>query len=524
MQRSTRAALAALWAGVALLLASSAHAEPGDRITRNPFPLGDSVRSVTDPDIAMQGDGAFVATWADSDGIWARLFAPDGTPRGPVIVVSGSFNFASRLPRVAIAADGGFVVVWQEVTIGPGTVLYRIFGRMFDSTGAPRGPGLSVSPPDRSGDGVGASLAMAPDGRIVVAWAQDDPDFNHIGTWVRIYAADGTPQGTPFRATAPPWGDHYYSHPEVAAAANGDFTVVWVQTINNAPGALRAKRYSPTAAPLGAAFTVTSSNASGEVFHFKVAMSAAGELAVAYPRQLASGQSTGIYVRRYDASGGLRGAEFKASTGNAYRADTQIAMNAAGDFALSWLDPGSYPAPRPVHARLYRASGAAVTPDMRVPIEFLGNSLDQTGGVAIDDRGNFVVAITGTRFFPDGSRSAPVHGQGFAGYLDTRPSCLQIIATQVGTNQADTITGTPDADVVLALGGNDRIDTGDGADVICGGAGDDVIFAGPGNDRIAAGSGDDVIDGGDGDFDYCNGEGHTNADTAVSCEFTDNIP
>jgi Ca2+-binding RTX toxin-like protein len=158
-----------------------------------------------------------------------------------------------------------------------------------------------------------------------------------------------------------------------------------------------------------------------------------------------------------------------------------------------------------------------------VRVDYLGNGLDQAGGIGIDDRGNFVVLIAGVGILPDGSRSAPLHGQGFAGYLDTRPSCLRIIATHVGTNQAETIEGTPGADVVLARGGDDRIDTGEGNDVICGGAGADVIYAGPGDDRIAAGGGDDVIDGGE-DNDWCNGEGHTNADTAVQCEWTANIP
>jgi hypothetical protein len=40
---------------------------------------------------------------------------------------------------------------------------------------------------------------------------------------------------------------------------------------------------------------------------------------------------------------------------------------------------------------------------------------------------------------------------------------------------------------------------------------------------LVGGAGDDLLDGG-GSVDYCNGESHTNADTAVSCELRDNVP
>jgi hypothetical protein len=267
MQCLVRAALAAVSAGGVLLLGSSIHAEPGDRITSNPFPLTTQERYAFDPEIAMLGDGSFVAVWKQNTQSWIRLFDADGMPRGPDVPIAEREDFDTRYPKVAIAADGSFVVAWVLWGVYPGSIFSagRIQAQLFDPTGAPRGPTFYVSAWDRRADFRGASLAMTPDGRFVVAWSQYDPDPRHLGPWVRIYGADGTPQGNAFRTSAPPGGVDHFSRPEVAVAANGNFTVVWYQSTDNAPGVLRAKRYGPTGGPLGTAFTVANSNASGEL-------------------------------------------------------------------------------------------------------------------------------------------------------------------------------------------------------------------------------------------------------------------
>jgi Tol biopolymer transport system component len=81
------------------------------------------------------------------------------------------------------------------------------------------------------------------------------------------------------------------------------------------------------------------------------------------------------------------------------------------------------------------------------------------------------------------------------------PRCAGRIATIVGTPGRDDIKGTKSKDVVVALGGDDRIRTYTKADVICAGpgrddvdagdngegGGSDLVMAGPGNDRVLLG-------------------------------------
>jgi Tol biopolymer transport system component len=75
------------------------------------------------------------------------------------------------------------------------------------------------------------------------------------------------------------------------------------------------------------------------------------------------------------------------------------------------------------------------------------------------------------------------------------PRCAGRIATIIGTGRADALKGTKRKDVVIALGGDDRVRTFDEADVICAGPGRDRVDAGDNGD----GGGSDLVLGGPGD-------------------------
>jgi hypothetical protein len=68
----------------------------------------------------------------------------------------------------------------------------------------------------------------------------------------------------------------------------------------------------------------------------------------------------------------------------------------------------------------------------------------------------------------------------------------------VGTGIRDSITGTPNADRILLLAGDDRGYGGRGADLIRGGGGEDRLVGGRGRDALAGSGGGDVLRGGRG--------------------------
>ena len=65
-----------------------------------------------------------------------------------------------------------------------------------------------------------------------------------------------------------------------------------------------------------------------------------------------------------------------------------------------------------------------------------------------------------------------------------RPTCAGEKATIVGNGKANTLTGTPQRDVIWAGDGNDKISGLGGNDLICAGGGADRIAGGPGDDTI----------------------------------------
>lgn len=86
-------------------------------------------------------------------------------------------------------------------------------------------------------------------------------------------------------------------------------------------------------------------------------------------------------------------------------------------------------------------------------------------------------------------------------------------ATIVGTSGSDELNGTPQRDVIVALGGNDVIFSDAGNDVICAGGGSDEAYGGGGSDTLLGQSGADTLVGsegadkltGSGGNDYLNG-------------------
>lgn len=79
-----------------------------------------------------------------------------------------------------------------------------------------------------------------------------------------------------------------------------------------------------------------------------------------------------------------------------------------------------------------------------------------------------------------------------------------------GTNEADTMNGSPIDDKMLAMDGGDTLNGEGGMDALKGQGGGDQIFGGEGNDKVKGGFGMDRVEGGDGN-DLVRGGTHGNA-------------
>jgi Ca2+-binding RTX toxin-like protein len=461
-----------------------------------------------------------------------RRFAADGTPLGAEVTVTSTDNTRIIGLAVALAGDGSLVIVWgteQE------TAESELYVRRYGANDAPLGDAVAVT--DAASKSIGwFDVASAAGGHFVVVWSGDDDLFDDDGfsAFARLFDASAVPQGAPFPASTAEPGFRNFALPRVAMSNAGNFVVTWFTEDAAQVAALFGRRFDANGAAIGDTFAVASGASAPGIQDHRVAMSATGQFVVIYsPVTTIPGEpdpwSTGLYGRRFDAAAASLGGEFRVSAaGNVrLRAFLAIDSNANGDFAVTWTEYVSSgnaadPYLQYLHARLYRASGSPATSDQRYSLSWLGFSWSGNS-VAIDSVGNFANAFYALGRLDNGVGTQWVYVQRFAGYNDKRPACARYIATVVGNDSANDLNGGSGHDVVYAGGGNDTIHAWSGDDVICGGPGADVIYGGSGNDDLVGGPGDDVLDGGRGS-DFCNGESHTNADTAVSCEITRNVP
>jgi uncharacterized delta-60 repeat protein len=154
--------------------------------------------------------------------------------------------------------------------------------------------------------------------------------------------------------------------------------------------------------------------------------------------------------------------------------------------------------------------------DGRQVVLFSSESNDAANGVAIEPDGGIVGAgVVGPGAGNDialarlqGQAAGGAGGPGGGGGTSGASlKCAGKRATIVGTNGRDRLKGTRRADVIVGLGGNDKVDGGGGNDLICGGNGNDSLAGGAGKDKVYGQAGKDSLSGGAGNDTLSGGAG-----------------
>ena len=179
------------------------------------------------PDAAMDLDGNFVVVWADdSDGdgkydIYMRGYKPDGTERFGSKIVNTVDKDQQRYPKIAMADDGNFVVVWEDTSAG----YEQIYMRGFNADGSERfAQQLAVG--GSSGTYRYPDVAMSADGHFVVVW-EDDSDGNGITQVLgKGFNSDGSVQLNGFVINTV--ASHDQIRPAVAMNSRGDYAIAWL--------------------------------------------------------------------------------------------------------------------------------------------------------------------------------------------------------------------------------------------------------------------------------------------------------
>ena len=155
---------------------------------------------------------------------------------------------------------------------------------------------------------------------------------------------------------------------DVAMDDNGDFVVVWESYGQDASSwGIYGQRFDSSTARAGGEFQVNGYTNDKQVTP-AVAMDAAGDFVVTWASFGQDGSGYGIYARQYNAAGGA-GGEFQVNNGITmnYQMTPDVSMNSAGTFAVTWSSFGKNQADKGnpaadydygIYARVYNGNGS----------------------------------------------------------------------------------------------------------------------------------------------------------------------
>lgn len=442
-----------------------------------------------DPAIAALAGGGFIIVWAShlqdgsGWGVFAQLYSADGTPIGAEFQINSYTASDQWQAGVAPLEDGGFVITWaSEGQDGHG---YGIYAQLYAADGTPIGGEFQVNS-YTSSDQNEPAIAALTNGGFIITWKSDGQDGELGGIYAQLYGADGTPIGGEFQVNT--YTTSLQFAPTVAALADGGFVISWSSwgsfgPDTTHPGVL-AQRYAADGTPIGGEFQV---NAFTWLHQESSAIAALadGGFVITWMSSGQDGDNWGIYAQRYGADGALVGGEFQVNT---YTVGEQtfptIAALPDGGFMISWtsFQDGSA---HGIYAQRYAADGTPIGDEFQVNAYTLSHQMIPV--MAVLDNGDLV--ISWASYQQDGSnwgifaqRYSPFSEPIYGGNGDDPIT---------GSWAADQLFGGNGDDPVFGGAGNDFLYGGNGNDMLDGGAGDDILDGGRGDDTLTGGSGDD---------------------------------
>jgi hypothetical protein len=299
----------------------------------NHFTLG----SQTDPSIDMSDDGKFVVTWAQPDGsnsgIFARRFDASGNPvDAEEFVVHSDLTNEQDKGRVAVDADGDFAVVWRE---NVATSSFAIRARLFAANGTPRGPDFTVNSSTASSQD-NPAVSMGSGGNFVVTW--DGADASQEGVYARLFAADGNAANPEFAVNS--ITQLSQARPSVAMAAGGSFVVTWEHQVSGSSFDIHARRFDSAGAAQGASFVVNSATSGSQTLP-EIAADADGAFLITWSDGSIDSASSGVGARRFIPNGDPQGAQFQVNTfTTGAQNNPSVAVAPDGDAIIAWTSNG----------------------------------------------------------------------------------------------------------------------------------------------------------------------------------------
>lgn len=330
---------------LSLLLAVGLLCGPLARADKTDFKVNDNAGTSEQntPRIAVAADGSFVIVWIDKrageNDIYLQRFASDGTALGRNRKINTDTNTAWQAdPAIASDLSGLVSVVWRDYRNGTYPFDADIYFQRFDSAVSPSGANrlLTTELPDSLKEA--PDIALSPWGGGVVVWADyREANWDIYG---QIIAADGSLVGGNFKVNDDA-GTAQQHAPRVSYSGEGWLVVTWY---DNRLGSddIFAQRFDSLGGALGGNVPVNSDGSGKRQAFPDVATDGAGHFTVVWVdwRNGTYPANPDIYARRFDLSMTPLTQDIRINSDNTLRAQREptIAADRMGNVAIIWSD------------------------------------------------------------------------------------------------------------------------------------------------------------------------------------------
>lgn len=340
---------------------------------------------------------------------------------------------------VASDSSGNFTVTWSSY--GQDGSGYGVYAQRYSAAGVTQGSEFRVNSFTTSQQR-NATIAMDLAGDFVVAWTSYAQDGNSYGIYAQRFNADGSRQGSEFQVNT--YTTNLQTFPMVAMDADGDFVIAWSSSYEDASGwGVCAQRYNSAGVPQGSEFRVNAYTTGNQIYA-AVAMDASGDFVITWSSNGQDGGSYGVYARRYSAVGVPLGTEFRVNTYTSFSQEySTVGMDAAGNFVITWssfIQEGGWS----VYGQRFNAAGSMQGSEFR--INSFTTDVHQYSSVAVDADGDFFV--TWSSFLQDGTWD--VLGKRFSAIGVPQGSEFRVNSTFAGDQSFASATTNSGGDLVVA--------------------------------------------------------------------------
>lgn len=252
------------------------------------------------------------------------------TPVGSELQVNSDADSSQYKPSLSADAAGNFVVAWTRYSYASSM---DVFGQRFGSTGLPVGGEFQINA-YTTGTQHEVSVAAAATGDFVVVWSSYR-NYGSFDVFGRRYASDGASIGDEFQINSETTEGNR-QEPAVTMADNGDFVVVWTDENTEDSSRIFGRRFVSDGTPLGPEFQVNT-DTTGAQYQAAAASDPSGGFVVVWLTDSEKAFPGRVRGQRFAADGTSLGSELHIS-GAATEDETEpaVAMDAGGNFVVVW--------------------------------------------------------------------------------------------------------------------------------------------------------------------------------------------